>query len=148
MDYSKELEFGQKVFDNYNNGDSVSQIETATPIEDTSNTAYTNLLNYDYNQAVGTFWENLFNPSATSQYINAYNTQKQREWEELMSNTAYQRQVEDMKKAGLNPYALYSNSQTGGASTPTLSVPSATKSSFLVNAVGSALKLLGVLLSG
>lgn len=38
-----------------------------------------------------------------------------REWQEHMSSTAYQRAVEDMKKAGLNPILAFSN---GGASTP------------------------------
>lgn len=38
-----------------------------------------------------------------------------REWQEHMSNTSYQRAVEDMKKAGLNPILAFSN---GGASTP------------------------------
>lgn len=38
-----------------------------------------------------------------------------RKWQEHMSNTAYQRAVEDMRKAGLNPILAFSN---GGASTP------------------------------
>lgn len=47
--------------------------------------------------------------------FNANEAQKARDYTTMMSNTAYQRSMADMKKAGLNPILAY---QQGGASTP------------------------------
>lgn len=50
--------------------------------------------------------------------FSAAEAKKQRDWEERMSSTTYQRAVADMEKAGINPAMAFSNGAPG-ASTPT-----------------------------
>lgn len=65
--------------------------------------------------------------SKSEQQQNAFNSEQaqiNREWQEKMSNTAFQRQVSDMLAAGLNPQMLYGSSAGSGASTPSGGVAS------------------------
>ncbi len=48
-----------------------------------------------------------------AQEYNSAEAEKNRQWQEDMSNTSYQRAMEDIKEAGLNPSMLYAS---GGAS--------------------------------
>lgn len=63
--------------------------------------------------------------NALSREFNSREAQKDRDWQERMSNTSYQRVVEDLKLAGLNPILAYDN---GGASTPSGSSASSSPS--------------------
>lgn len=77
-------------------------------------------LNADLGDAI-TSWlksqtgEDLTNAQKAQNQFNAQQAELQRQWEEQMANTQYQRGVADMQAAGLNPALAYSQ---GGAPTP------------------------------
>lgn len=54
--------------------------------------------------------------------------EKQQKWSEYMSNTAHQREVKDLREAGLNP--ILSATGGNGASSPVVSAPAAPVSGF------------------
>ena len=71
-------------------------------------------MGYNTLQAIMQGVYNHIENSAAMNY-NSAEALANREWQEHMSNTAYQRAVEDMRKAGINPILAFAN---GGASTP------------------------------
>lgn len=86
--------------------------------------------------------------SAYNAYLReAIEAQKNRDFQERMSNTAYQRAIADMKKAGINPVLAYSQ---GGADTPSGDSASARSSyspSVSSDPFGSVLKVIAGLVT-
>lgn len=105
---------------NYNAG-----MQAANGVLGAIQTANGLIQQHKYNQAIGDDYATAVRASAglslspaqqAQMNFNANEAQKQRDYETEMSNTAYQRQVQDMIKAGVNP-AMAMN-KANGASTP------------------------------
>ena len=87
-------------------------------------------------QNYGDLFKNIVNGSVATSLVNKYSgagltgaereanaftaeqAQIDRDWQTEMSNTAFQRQVADMQRAGVNPALMYGGAGASGASTP------------------------------
>lgn len=84
-----------------------------------------------------------------SEKFNQAEAQKNRDWQEYMSNTSYQRMMSDLKEAGINPYFAI---QGGGASTPSGSTASSSAHPSGANStkdpLGMLVPLIGLIMGG
>lgn len=76
--------------------------------------------------------------------FNSREAAKNREWQEKMSNTSYQRAVKDLKKAGLNPI-LRATGGLSGSSTPSGAAGSISQSSIGRDAMSSRYGISGLM---
>lgn len=81
--------------------------------------------------------------AAKAREFSANEAEKARAWSERMSNTAYSRAIADLKKAGVNPYAI---GLFGPASTPSAAVGTAYAGSGYVGSSPTAAKGVSQLL--
>lgn len=73
--------------------------------------------------------------------FNRKEAQKNRDFQERMASTQYQRAVDDLKKAGLNPILAYTN---GGNSAPSGSGASSSRASIGADAMSSSFGIRGL----
>lgn len=84
---------------------------------------------------IGQLINDITGTTANNQF-SAQQAQIQRDWEQYMSNTSYQRAVADLKEAGLNPAMLYASGGQG-ASTPSGASASASRGGASMDVIGS-----------
>ena len=94
--------------------------------------------------AIGRLLNNLSGKTAQNIYASS-EAQKNRDFQEYMSSSAYQRAVKDMKAAGVNPATLTGlNGSSGAASTPSGGQASSSSDGGALTAVIGALVKIAI----
>lgn len=96
--------------------------------------------NFGFN-SIGSLAQMFTGNAANNSAFNAVEAQKNRDFQERMSNTSYQRMVKDLQRAGLNPILA---THSGGATTPSGSSASADTSSnsAIASIISSAMNMM------
>lgn len=100
-------------------------------------------------QAAQNQYQNQLALDEAARAFNAQESQKQRDWEQMMSSTAIQRQVSDARAAGINPIALFGSGASGaGADVPSGSSASSSSgsSSIANNKLAAAAGVMAIFL--
>lgn len=98
---------------------------------------------YSNNEAAEQAFNQSMAATLQAQKYNAEEAQKNRDFEERMSNTSYQRAVQDMIKAGINPILAASQ---GGASTPAGSTATSSAASSYMAKTNETLQNMSLIL--
>lgn len=92
-------------------------------------------------------WQRQEQSNALARDFNAREAQKNRDWQEHMSNTSYQRMVADMKKAGINPIMAFGSSGADVGQGSTASINATKNQSQQFDNLSSLLKVAAGLIT-